>query len=134
MLGYFGFRDREAGADATGVAGVVVVVHVAIAVDKPEVGSAGHIGRTQRIVVRLIPEELHTVPLNLEEIELNISNITSLVNAPVSAEHFGVGRNPELIDGLILTASDFLDDSTRRNHRRQIIGKQTQQFAVAVLA
>ena len=37
------FLDIEAGADAIGVAGVVVV-HVAIVVDIPEVGSVGHIG------------------------------------------------------------------------------------------
>ena len=34
---------RESGANAIGVAGVVVV-HVAIVVDIPEVGGVGHIG------------------------------------------------------------------------------------------
>jgi len=43
LLGYFLFRDDEAGADAIGGAGVVAV-HVAIGVDKPEGGSAGHKG------------------------------------------------------------------------------------------
>ena len=43
LLGYFGFEDREAGADAKGGAGVVAV-HVAIVADIPEVGVVGHNG------------------------------------------------------------------------------------------
>lgn len=39
-------NTRESGADAIGVAGVVVV-HVAIVVDIPEVGGVAHIRRTQ---------------------------------------------------------------------------------------
>ena len=44
LLGYFGFGDREAGADAIGVAGGVVAAHVAIVVDTPEAGVVGHNG------------------------------------------------------------------------------------------